>query len=192
MPRRTIRSSGLAKFGRGRVGCVVDAVQAWRAPCSLNQEGNMMREIKLRVPAVPVAQPRPRASNFAGRTRVHEVTSIKKADGSRKAHPIVAFKSTVRMSFQAAYGGAPIEGPLRCDLVFVLPRPKSLMWKTRSMPRVPHTKKPDRDNLDKAVMDSLTGLAWKDDCQVCDGRIQKWIAAGDEQPHVEITIRKLT
>jgi Holliday junction resolvase RusA-like endonuclease len=38
------------------------------------------------------------------------------------------------------------------------------------MPRLPHTSKPDRDNLDKAVMDALKGIAWIDD--------------GDEQPHV--------
>jgi Holliday junction resolvase RusA-like endonuclease len=59
------------------------------------------------------------------------------------------------------------------------------------MPRTYHAKKPDRDNLDKAVMDALKGLAWIDDSQVCDGRIIKLIAAGDEQPHVEIRIISL-
>lgn len=56
------------------------------------------------------------------------------------------------------------------------------------MPRIPHGKKPDRDNCDKSVMDALTGLLWVDDAQVCDGRLTKWIAAGDEQPHVMIEI----
>ena len=148
--------------------------------------------IVVKVPAVPVAQPRPRASSFGGRTRVHEVTSIRKSDGSRKPHPIVAFKATVRMAAEQQYKGPPLTGPLRVDLTFVLPRQSAMVWKTKPMPRYWHTETPDRDNLDKAVMDSLKGLTWVDDCQVCDGRIQKLRAAGDEQPHVLIMIRELT
>jgi Holliday junction resolvase RusA-like endonuclease len=148
-------------------------------------------EIELRIPAVPVPQPRPRAQLAGNHVHIHEVTSIKKTDGSRRAHPIVAFKSTVRMAFQSAYTGAPLSGPLRCDLVFVFPRPTSLIWKKRPMPRLYHAKKPDRDNLDKSVLDALKGLAWNDDAQVAAGYIEKWIAAGDEQPHVDIRIRTL-
>lgn len=148
-------------------------------------------DIQIRVPAIPVAQPRARASTFGGHIKMHTPTSIKQADGSRKAHPIVAFKATVRMAFEREYQGAPFAGPLRCDLVFVLPRPKNLIWKTRPMPRAFHASKPDRDNLDKAVMDALKGLAWNDDAQVCQGAIEKWIAAGDEQPHVVIRICEL-
>jgi Holliday junction resolvase RusA-like endonuclease len=108
-----------------------------------------------------------------------------------KKHPVAAFKATVRYAFQQEYTGAPLQGPLDCSITFVLPRPQSMVWKTRDMPRARHAKKPDRDNLDKAVMDALKGIAWIDDAQVCDGRIQKWIAAGDEQPHAVITIRQL-
>lgn len=96
------------------------------------------------------------------------------------------------MAFENAYQGAPLAGPLRCDLVFVMPRPKGLIWKTKAMPRLFHASKPDRDNLDKAVMDALKGLAWNDDAQVCQGSIEKWIAAGDEQPHVVIRIAELS
>lgn len=140
-----------------------------------------MAEITITVPAVPVAQPRPRATSFGGHARVYQPSK----------HPVTAFKATVRMAFQSAYAGAPLTGPLRCDCLFVMPRPKSLIWKTRPMPRVPHTAKPDRDNLDKSVLDALKGLAWIDDSQVCQGNIQKWIASGDEQPHAVITITPL-
>lgn len=40
-------------------------------------------------------------------------------------------------------------------------------------------------------MDALKGLAWNDDAQVCQGSIEKWIAAGDEQPHAVITIEEM-
>jgi len=37
-----------------------------------------------------------------------------------------------------------------------------------------HTSKPDRDNLDKAILDALTNAGiWKDDAQVCAGIITK-------------------
>jgi Holliday junction resolvase RusA-like endonuclease len=106
-------------------------------------------------------------------------------------HPVTAFKATVRLAFQQAYKGPPLTGPLRCDLDFFFPRTAALTWKKREMPRSWHAKKPDRDNCDKSVMDALKGLAWIDDAQVCDGRIRKGIAAGDEQPHVVVTITEL-
>jgi len=139
-------------------------------------------QIIIHVPAVPVAQPRARAAVVGGFARVY----------NDNKHPVTAFKATVRMALQEAYQGEPLVGPLRCDAVFVMPRPKALIWKNRPMPRAFHAKKPDRDNLDKSVMDALKGLAWIDDAQVCQGEITKWIAAGDEQPHAVITITPLT
>lgn len=140
------------------------------------------------VPAVPIAQPRARASSFGGKVRVHEVTHIKQADGSRKAHPIAAFKATVRMAASQVHSGAPLDQPLSVRLIFVLPRPSALTWKTRPMPRLAHAKKPDADNLVKSVFDALNGLLWLDDSQVHSLSVVKWIAAGDEQPHVQVEV----
>ena len=148
--------------------------------------------VEFTVPAVPVSQPRPRAVIRGSHAGVHEQTTIKNADGSRKPHPIVAFKATVRMAAQEAYQGPPLEGPLRCDVLLVFPRTKGQTWKKKPMPRLPHEKKPDRDNCDKAIMDALSKLLWVDDSQVCDGRIKKVIAAGDEQPRVFIRVSRVT
>ena len=148
--------------------------------------------IELTIPAVPVAQPRPRAVAFGGKARMHEVTHTGRAkDGTRRPHPIAAFKATVRMAAEQGYTGPPLTGPLRVDCVFVFPRERAKIWKTRAMPRYPHTVKPDRDNCDKAILDSLKGTVIADDSQVCAGRIEKWRAAGDEQPHVEVVIETL-
>jgi Holliday junction resolvase RusA-like endonuclease len=44
---------------------------------------------------------------------------------------------------------------------------------------VPHTVKPDKDNLEKAVMDALTAIQiWKDDCQVYGGNTEKYWTPG--------------
>jgi Holliday junction resolvase RusA-like endonuclease len=56
------------------------------------------------------------------------------------------------------------------------------------MPSIWHVKKPDRDNLDKAVLDALTGIFWHDDCQVCSGSIEKRIAGGGDESGVEIFV----
>ena len=106
--------------------------------------------INLTIPAVPIAQPRPRAVNRGAHAGVYEVTSIGKGK-NRKPHPITAFKATARQAAQSAYRGPPLRGPLHLECVFVLPRPVGMVWKRKAMPRVPHIKKPDLDNLLKAV-----------------------------------------
>ena len=139
----------------------------------------MTERIQFIVPVVPVAQPRARATIRASHAAVYEASS---------GHAIHAFKASVRLAARDAYQGPPLQGPLQVDVLFVLPRPRKLLWKTKPMPRLRHTIKPDRDNLDKGVLDSLRGTMFIDDCQVCCGTIEKWIAAGDEQPFVGVTI----
>lgn len=145
--------------------------------------------IELRIPAVPVAQPRVKAASRFGKATMYTPTKIKNADGTKKDHPIVAFKSTVRMAFERKYSGAPYALPLRVDCCFVMPRPQKLMRKNDPEGRIPHAQKPDRDNLDKAVLDALKGLAWVDDSQISIGLIEKWWAGKEEGPHVIVVIR---
>ncbi len=147
-----------------------------------------MNSIQLFIPTIPAGQPRVKATNRGGHAAVYQPTTVKKSDGTRKAHPASDMKAAIRSELSRKYSGAPMEGPMRVDIVAVFPRPKSMLWKTKPMPRVPHTAKPDRDNLDKGILDSLSKFAFNDDAQVCQGSIEKWIAAGDEQPHLEIRI----
>ena len=151
----------------------------------------MNEPIVIYVPAIPVAQPRVKAGAFGGKARVWTPTTIRKSDGTKKSHPIVEFKATIRMAAAEIWKLAPLTGPLRIDVCAVFPRTQAQVWKTRPMPRLPHEKKPDRDNVDKAVLDALKGIVFADDCQACVGLIEKWVAAGDEQPHVKITVSRL-
>jgi Holliday junction resolvase RusA-like endonuclease len=148
--------------------------------------------IQFSVPIVAVAQPRQR----------HRV--IKQKDGKAFSgnytptkHPVNSFKASVRQAANAAYSGPPLTGPIRMDLVFVLPRTKpawlkktSRWWKEwKAGRRVPHAvSRNDRDNLMKSFQDALNQLTWVDDGQVYAGPVEKWIAADDEQPHVEVLI----
>lgn len=147
--------------------------------------------VEFTVPCVPAGQPRSRSSVFAGRSRVYNPTTIGKGDRKRP-HPAVEFKASLRHAASAAYSGRPLHGPTRVDVEAVFPRPKSLIWKRKPMPRLLHTAKPDRDNLDKCVLDALTQAGViRDDAQVCGGEIWKWVASGDEQPHVVVRVSVL-
>ncbi len=141
-------------------------------------------QIKFTVPAVPVAQPRQRHA-IRGKGKRQFVSNY-----TPTKHPVNNFKATVRMAAQQ-YPIKMFTGPLRVDCVFVLPRPQNKRWKTKPMPRYYHTTKPDKDNLEKAVLDALSGILWVNDSQVSAGDVIKFVAAGDEQPHVEITVSEL-
>lgn len=49
---------------------------------------------------------------------------------------------------------------------FVFARPKSHMRKTGIAKDAPQLPRPDIDNLEKAVLDALNGVAYEDDSQV--------------------------
>lgn len=147
--------------------------------------------LKFVVDHAPVGQPRPRARRVGKSARVYSHEKIKQKDGSYKPHPIVAFKSAVKAK-AISLGYRPTTRPVRVDMVFVFPRSKTQIWKRKAMPRLLHAKTPDGDNCFKAATDALTGVLWKDDAQISKHSVEKWIAAGDERPHVEITVRRIT
>jgi Holliday junction resolvase RusA-like endonuclease len=110
------------------------------------------------VNGIPKAQPRPR---MAANGHVYNPAS---AD---------AWKEIVRMAF-VPFHRPPIANPIRLRVSFFLPRPMAMKGKAA----VPHTKKPDVDNLLKAVMDSMTAAGvWKDDALVYTTEAGKWYAA---------------
>lgn len=134
------------------------------------------------VPAIPVAQPRQkqRVIHVGGRPMASNYMPAK--------HPVNAFKAAVAMACQQAYRGPVIGGEVEIRVVAVFPRPKALCWKSRPMPRLRKVSKPDFDNVSKAICDALSGVLFRDDAQVWKATVEKWVASGDEQPHVEVVI----
>lgn len=89
----------------------------------------------------------------------------------------------------------PIKGPIRLDLLFVLPRPKSHYGTGRNAdklkPSAPerHTQKPDLDKMVRAVGDALSGVAYTDDSQIIFLEAGKaWADTYGSTPGVHITI----
>lgn len=76
------------------------------------------------------------------------------------------------------------EGPAAVELEFVMPRTKSM---PKSFTRA-HTVRPDVDKLERAILDALTGVVWKDDSQVVSLRAGKRYARVGEEPGARICV----
>ena len=105
----------------------------------------------------PVGQPRHRISTHGKHARMYLPTK----------HPVHAFKRAIQAEFGKRL---PFHEAVEVVVNAWFPRPKSKTWKTRPMPSYRHIKKPDADNVLKAVLDALNGLAWVDDAQVFELR----------------------
>lgn len=87
----------------------------------------------------------------------------------------------------------PITGPIKLDLIFILPRPKYLLRKSDPDGWIPHTKRPDRDNLVKGTQDGLTASGfWLDDSQIFDGRTVKYYAERGGDPRIIVSIEEVS
>lgn len=137
-----------------------------------------LMKISFFVDCPPVGQPRQRHALLGGQVRNYTPSS----------HPVVVFKSRVCIAARRAYQGTLLDGPLRVSMLFLLPRPKRLIWKMKPMPREWATCKPDFDNASKAIADALNGVLWLDDALLCDVVIRKMYAAGGESAGVEVEI----
>jgi Holliday junction resolvase RusA-like endonuclease len=110
-----------------------------------------------------------------------------------------AFKRAVQLAANR-YSGRRHAGPVQLDLTAYFPRTEKKLIKGRGLVEIDHapgappgpipmTAKPDRDNLDKVVLDALTEIGlWIDDAQVYAGRLAKFWCAAGSPPGVRIVI----
>lgn len=138
----------------------------------------------VRVVGLPKGQPRARAFVRGGKAAVYDPGT---AEG---------WKSAVATAFKDLEGRA-MHQPLEVMMTFYMPRPKS-HYRTNgklkeSAPHFIYDKKPDFDNLEKAVADALTAIrVWIDDCQVVDSiTLKRWEIPGIEAPGCNIRISEL-
>jgi len=78
---------------------------------------------------------------------------------------------------------APSRGPVKVALSIVYKRPKR-MPKDRSWPSC----RPDGDNVEKLILDSLNGIAYTDDSQVTDCSWSRRYTVGQEEPHTRVSV----
>lgn len=80
------------------------------------------------------------------------------------------FEEKVRLAFKSKYNVKTelSTKPFKAKIIAVFEPSKSLSKKKKEelLYQVSYTKKPDVDNIAKIILDSLNGLAYKDDSQV--------------------------
>lgn len=114
-----------------------------------------MNAITFSVPGNPVPQPRPRFTVQGGLAKAYV----------KKLHPVHAYRRAIAFEASAA-GATPVNQPVSVVIDAVFQRPKSHMRKSGVKPSAPLLPLCDVDNVAKAVLDALNGVAWADDRQV--------------------------
>lgn len=133
--------------------------------------------IEIKVIGEPAGQPRARPSRAGGFIRMY---TPKVADGWK------------RMIYLAAIGRRPPQphdGPVRVDWWVYFPRTKDLEHPSAPDEAIPHCVKPDRDNVEKVILDALTEARyWLDDSRVYAGHVHKQYVARGSRPGARIIV----
>lgn len=103
-------------------------------------------------------------------------------------------KWTAAVRFGALEKGCkPVAGPIYLTIVYFMPRPKSHYMKAGCLkgdaPPFPISK-PDVDKMERAILDSLSGVAYRDDSQVVHVSHGKaYVLSQVDTPGVAIRVR---
>jgi len=104
----------------------------------------------------------------------------------------VAYESLVAIAAHQAMAGAlPITGACLVEMEAIYAVPASASKKVRAASLsglLRPTKKPDGDNVIKAICDGMNGVVWKDDVQAVDIRLVKRYG---EAPGVRVRVSVL-
>jgi len=98
-----------------------------------------------------------------------------------------SFENLVKLRAQKVIE-KPFKKGVGLSIKFYLSRPKRLIWKTKPMPLIFCYRRPDIDNLVKAIVDGLNGIAFKDDAQIVKLYCEKYYHSGDGSPQTTISI----
>lgn len=132
---------------------------------------------KIVIPGEPVAKGRPRVTKW----------------GTYTPEKTINYETLVKYMFAEAYPeNLPIVDEMlqvEIDAYFMIPKSASKK-KAEAMAakEIRPTKKPDLDNVAKAITDALNGLAYKDDSQVVNLIARKYYS---QMPGVHVTISEV-
>ncbi|WP_406833818.1 RusA family crossover junction endodeoxyribonuclease [Pseudomonas asiatica] len=124
-----------------------------------------LKPVQFLVPGEPVGKGRPRIGRVGGHARMFTPQKTASYEG------LIALAGTEAMA-----GRTLLEGAVMVEMRIVLAIPQSMSKKRKAQAIAGElfpTKKPDMDNVIKAIYDGLNGVVWKDDVQVVDAFVRK-------------------
>lgn len=123
---------------------------------------NTRTHINITVLGEPCGQPRHRTTR-AGHIYTPAGT---KRDPKKFSRWREAIAAGVAIEMRKCGVSFPVSGPVSVSWSAIFQRPKRMQSKRFPAGLIPHTIKPDMDNIDKLICDAITraGL-WRDDCQ---------------------------
>ena len=145
------------------------------------QEVVELNEVKFTVPGNPFGKQRPRVVNRG------------KFSSAYTPKETVQYENLVKMCYREVAGDKMFSDDAMLDvrILAYYDIPKSTSKKKRAMmigKEIRPTKKPDGDNIAKAICDSLNLVAYHDDSSVVDMQVRKFYS---EHPSVEFIIRTI-
>ncbi|WP_186121474.1 RusA family crossover junction endodeoxyribonuclease [Burkholderia gladioli] len=139
-----------------------------------------LRSVAFEVLAIPVPKARPRFARRGARVTTYTPAKTESYEGHVKFMARLAMRST-----------PPYTGPVRLVIYIAVPIPASWSRKRQAEAaagEIGATKKPDEDNVVKALKDAMNGIVYLDDSQVVSNHIEKFYA---REPGVRIEATEL-
>ncbi|WP_186045281.1 RusA family crossover junction endodeoxyribonuclease [Burkholderia gladioli] len=139
-----------------------------------------LRSVAFEVLGAPVAKGRPKFARRGARVTTYTPAKTESYEGH------VKFKARLAMR-----GEPPYAGPVRLVIYIAVPIPASWSQKRQAEAaagEIGATKKPDEDNVVKALKDAMNGIVYLDDSQVVSNHIEKFYA---REPGVRIEATEL-
>lgn len=136
-----------------------------------------LKPVAFVVPGEPVGKGRPRIGKLGNHARMFTPAKTANYEG------LIAHAGQ-----QAMAGRQLLDGPVMVEMHIGLSIPQSMSKKRKALAiagQIFPTKKPDMDNVIKAIYDGLNGVVWRDDVQVVDAHVRKRYV---ETPGVQVRI----
>lgn len=147
----------------------------------------MADTLKFSVSGTPKAKGRARAHGHVIQTKSGPRAAVRLFTDGETARAERIVRDKFKKSFE---GHIPWTGPilLQFTAVFEIPASFTKAQRTAALQgKLYHTSKPDKDNVEKLILDALNGIAWVDDSQVMGGGMKRYGVA----ERIDVTLRQL-
>lgn len=131
---------------------------------------NKITTLSFSIPGIPHGKGRPRFAKMGNFVKAYTPQSTE----IHEAKAMMIFRDKFGSTLSDLL--SDFSGPIVVAIAFKFPIPKSFSKAKQNQAKhmvVPVCKKPDLDNLAKAILDGLNGVAWYDDSQIFELRLGK-------------------